>query len=736
MATMPSPVERSASRAERGLSVRRHSAARPRNRDLLLILLGALAWCGSAAAQTSVTGQWSSVQTWPYRPIHAQLLPSGKVMFWDSYANADFPQLWDPGSGSITAAAQAGYNIFCASFSFLADGRLLVLGGHVSDNVGLAYAAIYNPAANSWTRLPDMNAGRWYPASTTLPSGDVVVMSGMEDTNTGMNLVPQVWQAASGTWRTLSNASLQLPYYPYIFVAPNGKVFEAGPNQTTRYLDTSGSGAWTVVGNNTYGSRNWGSAAMYDDGKVILVGGNKGDFYGSGSAVAPTNTAEIIDLTAPSPAWHSAAPMAYARKHHTATLLPDGKVLVTGGSSGSEATNSSSSQPAYAAEIWDPSTNKWTTLASNTVYRGYHSTAVLLPDGRVVSGGGDYGGASAEVFSPPYLFKGARPTISSAPANGIGYGQTFFVGTPDAASIAKVTWIRLANVTHTNNMGQRINRLTFAPASGGLNVTAPSSKNSCPPGYYMLFLVNGNGVPSVGRFVRIDPAVPTATPTAAPPPATATRTPTRTPTRTATPVPTSTGTSPPATSTVTRTPTRTPTRTATPVPTSTHTSPPPPSTATRTPTGTATAPPTSTRTPTRTATAPPTSTQTPTRTPTRTATRTSTAIPTNTATRTATRTPTPSPPAAPSDLTANTASLTQISLAWSDNSSNESGFRIERCQGAGCTNFAEIAQVGANTTTYVDGGLVPLVTYEYRIRAFNAAGNSAYSNTAAAAPGL
>ena len=97
---------------------------------------------------------------------------------------------------------------------------------------------------------------------------------------------------------------------------------------------------------------------------------------------------------------------------------------------------------------------------------------------------------------------------------------------------------------------------------------------------------------------------------------------------------------------------------------------------------------------------------------------------------------TKSSPSRPSDLTANTASLTQISLAWSDNSSNESGFRIERCQGAGCTNFAEIAQVGANTTSYVDGGLLPLVTYEYRIRAFNAAGNSAYSNTAAAAPGL
>src|SRR5207237_2502649 len=126
------------------------------------------------------------------------------------------------------------------------------------------------------------------------------------DTSVGTNLLPQGWQKASSTWRSLTSAQLALPYYPYMFVSPSGKVFNAGPSQTTRYLSTSGTGAWTVVGNNTYGTRNWGSAVMYDVGKVLIMGGTKGDFYApGGSAVAPTRTAEIIDLNAVTPAWRA-----------------------------------------------------------------------------------------------------------------------------------------------------------------------------------------------------------------------------------------------------------------------------------------------------------------------------------------------------------------------------------------------------------------------------------------------
>ncbi|MDQ3665648.1 MAG: fibronectin type III domain-containing protein, partial [Acidobacteriota bacterium] len=654
----------------------------------LSIVAVGIGTCLPVNAQSSTVGQWSSVQTWPYRAIHTQMLPTGKVIFWDSYQNADNPHLWDPTTDSITPATPAGYNIFCTGFSFLSDGRLLVTGGHVSDNAGLSYTSVYNPFTNTWTRLADMNAGRWYPTNTTLANGDALVVSGMVDTTVGMNLLPQVWQTATGSWRNLTNAQLQLPYYPYMFLAPNGKVFNAGPNQTTRYLSTSGSGAWTVVGNNNYGTRNWGSAVMYDDGKVLVVGGIRGDFYGT-SDQSPTATAEQIDLNAASPSWQYVAPMTYPRKHHNATLLPDGKVLVTGGSSGDELTGGISSNPALAAELWDPSNNSWTTLASNSIYRGYHATALLLPDGRILSAGGDF--ASAELFSPPYLFKGARPTITSAATN-VGYGQTFFVGTPDATSINKVTWIRLSSVTHTNNMDQRINRLSFSQAPGGLNVTAPSSMNLCPPGYYMLFILNGSGVPSVAKIVRIEILPPAA--------------------------PSSLLATAASTSQINLSWTdnsnnedgfrvercqdegcTTFSEITTVGPNITSYS--------------------------------------------------NTGLMASTTYRYRVRafntggnsafsnivsaaTPAPPPPAAPSSLTATVLSSSQISLSWTDNSNNEDSFRIERCQGVGCTTFSEITTVGPNITNYSNTGLTASTTYQYRVRAYNSGGNSNYSITASA----
>lgn len=449
-----------------------------------LLIVGA---CSSVNAQDpSVVGQWSAVQVLPIVAVHAHMLPTGKVLF---YPYTDDPYLWDPATATTTPAAQAGYNTFCTGHTFLADGRLLVSGGHIANNVGQPKAAIYNPFTNSWTSLPDMNAGRWYPSNTTLANGDVLVVSGDQDTTVGVNTLPQVWQTATNSWRNLTNAQLSLNLYPAMHLAPNGKVFMSIPSDTTRYLDTSGTGAWTIVATRQFGFRGYGSSALYDDGKVLVAGG--GD--------PPTNTAEVIDLNAASPTWRLVGSMTNARRQFDLTLLPDGKVLATGGSSGDGFDNSSA--PVFAAEMWNPTTEQWTTMASNTKYHGYHSNALLLPDGRVFTTGGD-DQANAEIFSPPYLFKGARPAITAAPAS-VGYGQTFFVQTPNAASIAKVTWIRLPSVTHAFDMNQRINRLSFTAVAGGLNVTAPVSANLCPPGHYMLFILDGNGVPSVAKIVQI-----------------------------------------------------------------------------------------------------------------------------------------------------------------------------------------------------------------------------------------
>jgi hypothetical protein len=240
---------------------------------------------------------------------------------------------------------------------------------------------------------------------------------------------------------------------------------------------------------------------MYDPGKVLVMGG------GGGGGGLPTASAEIIDLGAASPAWQWTGSMAYPRRQHNATLLADGKVLVTGGTSSGGFNNGT--EAVFAAELWDPASGKWTALNPMQVKRLYHSSAVLLPDARVLSaGGGRPAGVAAgdnenaEIFSPPYLFNGPRPVLQSVPAS-VSYGQAFTVQTPDAASISQVTWVRLSAASHGINMNQRFNRLPFTVGTGAVTVTAPTSPNLAPPGHYMLFIINAAGVPSVAKIVQI-----------------------------------------------------------------------------------------------------------------------------------------------------------------------------------------------------------------------------------------
>ncbi len=199
--------------------------------------------------------------------------------------------------------------------------------------------------------------------------------------------------------------------------------------------------------------------------------------------------------------------MAFPRTFHNSTLLPDGTVLVTGGGTTTNAVGLANA--VLPAELWSPTTQTWTTLASMSAPRLYHSEALLLPDGRVlVSGGGRFNGVNettdqmtAEFFSPPYLFKGVRPVITFAPPQ-LSYGQNFTVQTPDAARIAKVSLIRFGSVTHCINMSQRYLPLTFAAGSGSLTITAPANAELAPPGNYMLFLVDSNGIPSVAAVAH------------------------------------------------------------------------------------------------------------------------------------------------------------------------------------------------------------------------------------------
>ena len=204
--------------------------------------------------------------------------PPGSCYTGASTAAALSPQLWNPSTNTNTPLTQPESNPFCSGHVFLANGQLFIAGGHIDTWVGSPTAYTYNPLNDTWTRLPDMNNGRWYPTSTTLPNGDVLAISGTI-TSGHYNVEPQVWQSATGSWRNLSAAHLTLPFYPYMFAAPNGKVFCAGPSQPTRYLDITGTGDWSFVANSNYGTRNWGSAVMYDDGKVLIMGGSPCGFY-------------------------------------------------------------------------------------------------------------------------------------------------------------------------------------------------------------------------------------------------------------------------------------------------------------------------------------------------------------------------------------------------------------------------------------------------------------------------
>ncbi len=481
-----------------------------------LLLAAPLGW----AATPDQVGQWSTVYTWPNVAIHLALLPDGRVM---SYADDDNPNYNTTGArlagftktylidvpnggapGTVTYIPNQRSNMFCSGHTFMADGRLYVIGGHLGkDGWGEPRSEFFDYRDESnWWPGPDMHDGRWYPSACELANGDLLAISGSMDSTIVMSQIPEVLSGAvNGGWRQLTGANLFIPYYPFTILAPDGRVFVAGPHPDARYLDCTGSGAWSATAYNHIlnQTRSYASCAQYGDGKILVAGGND----------PPTNTCEVIDLNSPTPTWTSTGSMSFNRRQLNLTILPDGNVLASGGTSGAGFDNNTGA--VLSAEMWTPPpVGTWTAMASMAKARIYHSTTVLLPDGRVLSAGSgrpkpDNGGVdqlNAEIYSPPYLFKGARPTITSAPAmvsNGVG----FTITTPNAASIMQVTMIKLSSTTHSFNQGQRFNRLNFSVGSGLLTATVPASPNLAPPGFYLLFILNSSGVPSIAKMIQV-----------------------------------------------------------------------------------------------------------------------------------------------------------------------------------------------------------------------------------------
>lgn len=467
------------------------------------------------------TGKWGPIVPWDIVPLHMNLLPNGKIFAWGKTEQGDtmgMPRVWDPAQGGPSSAPMIDVNemLFCAGHTLLADGSLMIAGGHHMDDAGIKVTYVYQNGV--MTRKPDMANGRWYPTLTVLPDGNVLAMAGRNEVGAVVT-TPELWNGTN--WAQLTGAgTLEIPYYPRNFVAPNGQIFYAGERIMSRWFNVAGTGSWSNGPSHNWPfNRDYGTAVMYEAGKILYAGGGGHTGWPTPDARSPTATAtaETIDLTQSAPAWQSVSSMSAPRRHLNSTILPDGQVLITGGTRGAGFVNIDEGLAVKEAEIWNPATGQWTVLAANQVMRVYHSVSLLLPDGTVLHGAsGDAmaiqpgGGVvpvppqrNHEIFSPPYLFKGARPTITSVAPASVGYGGTIAVTTPNAAQITGARWIRLGSVTHAFDMSQRANTLSFIRTATGVEITAPASPNLAPPGYYMLFVLNRNGVPSAGSFVRV-----------------------------------------------------------------------------------------------------------------------------------------------------------------------------------------------------------------------------------------
>ncbi len=451
-------------------------------------------------SQAASIGQWGPLMSWPLVAVHMVLLHTGQVLMWDAWelSTTNSARIWDPATQTFTIVSNPYSALFCAGQSQLADGRVIGVGGHNGADIGIKKTVTFDPVTQTWTDQADLNEARWYPSSITLNDGKVLALGG-EISSTVDATIPEVYDPVANHWTQLPGANLDVGgFYPQAYLLPNGLIFmNSGPSdKKSRSLNLAAQ-TWSMVGTSVLPG---GDTAMYLPGKIIASGG--------GDPVVTTTA--VIDMNASSPSWRVTAPMAYPRSEHNLVLLPTGDVLAVGGST--KASLVSTDTGVLPAEMWNPGSQTWTTMAAMTDPRMYHSTALLLPDGSVLSaGGGRVAPAvnylSAQIYYPPYFFQGNRPTILSAPA-ATHYNTSMSIITPEAAQISSVSFIRLGSVTHTFNTDQRFIPLSFQSSSGRLSVTSPANANIASPGFYMLFLVNANGVPSTAKIVQIGTNLP------------------------------------------------------------------------------------------------------------------------------------------------------------------------------------------------------------------------------------
>lgn len=485
-------------------------------------------------AQNIPVGSW---QVLPYNspviPIHAALLRTGKVFFiagsgleLNNVNCRNCTAVWNVANGTfnrpVTPDDDAGdvIDLFCVGHSFRQDGRLMVAGGTLQYNpyLGEFAALVFDPNTEAWTKMPSMSKGRWYPTLVTLGSGRIVAMSGLDE-NGDLNTYVEVYSTSFSTgWITFSQPTAsRFPLYPHLFLLQDGRIFYSGANFEDSGIERTPvvpatiltlPGSFTqaiperqVPGLTDPDKRNQAASVLLppaQEQKVMIIGGGTPDYFAQ-----TTNACNIVDLRVSNPTYTPAAPLNYGRMHHNAVLLPDRTVFVCNGTTVGE-TSDSKAPP----EIYNPATNTWTVVAAQSVTRVYHSVALLLPDGRVATGGSTPGfGANnyelrLEVYSPAYMSQ-PRPTIQNAPQT-LSYNRTITIQTPQAANIKWVSLIKPMATTHGLDTEQRVVDLPIASrTSTSLSVTVTNNRNIAPAGWYMLFITDNNNVPSVANWIRL-----------------------------------------------------------------------------------------------------------------------------------------------------------------------------------------------------------------------------------------
>jgi galactose oxidase len=445
-----------------------------------------------ASADPAQTGQWGAAFTPPnaVTAVHLALLHTGKLLMWGEEGQT---VVWNPVTNTTVRMANPG-PIFCGGHTILADGRVFVPGGRTIGIKGPNSTELFNPVSQTWTHGPDMDDGRYYPTATQLPDNTVLILGGTNEDGLKNDDVEVYTPGAPGTAGTMAHvADYYYNYYPHAFVLPNGKV---GVVDRFRAFVEQLAPSWTRTAYASPVARGGQkSGVLLPDGPagsyhVMIAGGLKTQTQ----ALAST---EELDFANPAAQWQARAPLPQPRHNMNMVLLPDGTVLTIGGNGSGK-----DQLPQRQALLYNPATNSWNAMVSQVERRAYHSTAVLLPDGRVVSGGDNRTGGGQrklEIYSPPYLFKGARPTITSASSQ-VANGDTLTVVTPSA--VARAVLMAPGAATHANDMHQRHVELAFTATATGITATAPGT-GVAPPGYYMLFVLNGAGVPSKAAWVHV-----------------------------------------------------------------------------------------------------------------------------------------------------------------------------------------------------------------------------------------